>query len=94
MPQPTVLELFLRRISAATGSHVTSAAVLVGLVAAGHALGTAVVYQLSHVPSVGVTFFPASGVTVAASAAVAPPAMAGGFGRHLSLRADQPFRSR
>ena len=66
MAQPTVLELFLRRVSAAMGSHVTSAAVLFGLVAAGHALGTAVVYQLSHVPSVGVTFFPASGLTVAA----------------------------
>ncbi len=66
MAQPTVLELFLRRVSAAMGSHAASAAVLFALVAVGHALGTAVVYQLSHVPSVGVTFFPASGLTVAA----------------------------
>ncbi len=66
MTQPTVIEPFLRRASAAIRSQIASAAVVFGLVVAGHALGTAVVYQLTHVPSVGVTFFPASGITVAA----------------------------
>src|SRR5919202_4542895 len=36
------------------------------LVAAGHALGTAIVYQFDHTPSSGVSFFPADGVTLAA----------------------------
>jgi PAS domain S-box-containing protein len=42
------------------------ALVLFVVVCAGHALGTEIVYRLSHVPAIGVTFFPASGVTVAA----------------------------
>jgi hypothetical protein len=41
-------------------------AALFVLVVAGHGLGTTIVYRLSHVPLVGVTFFPASGVTVGA----------------------------
>ncbi len=36
------------------------------LVAAGHAVGTWIVYQFDHTPSTGVSFFPADGVTLAA----------------------------
>src|ERR687884_1400261 len=42
------------------------ALVVFALVAAGHALGTAIVYQFDHTPSSGVSFFPADGVTLAA----------------------------
>jgi signal transduction histidine kinase/integral membrane sensor domain MASE1 len=66
VPQMTAIDRMVRRAPAALRSPVGSAVVVFGLVAAGHALGTAIVYQLSHVPSVGVTFFPASGVTLAA----------------------------
>ena len=39
---------------------------LFAVVAAAHAVGQVVVYQLNHVPSTGVPFFPGGGVTVAA----------------------------
>jgi signal transduction histidine kinase len=42
------------------------------LVAAGHALGTFVVYEFDHTPSTGVSFFPADGVTLAAYLLLAP----------------------
>lgn len=49
------------------GRHIpVTAAAVFALVAAGHALGTLIVYQFDHTPSSGVSFFPADGVTLAA----------------------------
>src|ERR687884_2126057 len=42
------------------------ALIVFSLVAAGHAVGTAIVYQFDRTPSSGVSFFPADGVTLAA----------------------------
>ena len=50
----------------------SEAAVLFAAVAAAHAVGQIIVYQLNHVPSTGVPFFPGDGVTVAALL-LAPP---------------------
>jgi signal transduction histidine kinase len=45
---------------------VRAAIILFALVAAGHALGTLIIYQFDHTPSSGESFFPATGVTLAA----------------------------
>ena len=45
---------------------------LFAAVAAAHAVGQVIVYQLNHIPSIGVAFFPGDGVTVAALL-LAPP---------------------